>query len=1103
MNTFDFVGDHQLWTGWGVRLVFAVSLVWLTAALVVVVLRRGSAALRHRVWALSIVAVLALPVLIPGLPEFRMGWFDIAIGNKAAAAAALPGRSTRASAAEAGLPSYTGADRPPVRHVESGNSAPNVPRGVPVVEADSMSEPMPEIVTALSSAKRWGWLETGILFWAVPTVAGLLWMVRSVRAARRLVRQSTAIDDSFCEELLRRLIQRCGYRGAVALRQSDATWSPLCVGSWRPCIVLPTGWRNWTAEQLGAAMSHELAHVVRCDVGWQLAARTACCIYWFHPFAWLAARCMRAERETACDDHALEAGHTPTLYARVLLGIAEQFTVSRPSPPSSVVAMATGCRFERRIRSILAPNRDRSPVSRCAGHFLAAATLVMLILAGVVNPLTATRGESGKQAGNDKASAARQSADRKPAGQQKASPDKATSSQVKSSESGPVGEPTIQVAGRIVDEQDRPVAGAKVEIFAHRTRPSTLSTADGRFALRAPKEKILGITMRATAANFVQQAFYQLEDVEKLPADLRLVMRPGRKVEVHVKDDRDRPVAGASVAAMVFWYTTMAEGKTDAAGSAILSVPADASLQYVYAFKPDVGLDYFVYRRKNEPAGNPYVLGPDHRAPHALVLNGTRTVTVRVLDHRGGLLPGVPVDPWYFEKPKKGGYLNIGGVDEFSVLANGDGQSVFHTIPADNTSPITFWACSEDYFAPERAMYDPKTEEAETNITLLPLVTARGHVVFADGAPAVGATVSVAGAGYAFDGFQGKTRAGADGSFEIQVNPDQFYLFAASLDRQVSRAQTRVVRLGQPVEGIRLILQAGARVHGRVTAETERRPLAGQYLILHLQPDREHDQLPRGDQLPNPRDDRKLVRPRIVQTVYSSAEGTFEFFAGPGKYDIMGPRGADVPKFEIVDDTDVELNLHSDQPQPAEFRGRVVLKSDPDTGVAEAGVFGVATDGLSPWLDAVADADGNFQVMRYKTAMLAYARTDDGKLAGIVRIGPDDKSCVVPVAPTTSARGTLVDENTGKALSRRQIDYSIRIDVDGNLSTTRFSGSATTDADGEFVLPVLVTGWKYDLRVVTERDARGKPRRWTSAGSVTPEGDETVELGVVKVPPLK
>src|SRR5262249_12253787 len=137
--------------------------------------------------------------------------------------------------------------------------------------------------------------------------------------------------------------------------------------------------------------------------------------------------------------------------------------------------------------------------------------------------------------------------------------------------------------------------------------------------------------------------------------------------------------------------------------------------------------------------------------------------TVRVIDHRGQLLPGLPVDPWLFEKPTKGGYLNISGAKEFSVLANDEGRAVFHTVPADNTAQITFWARSEDYFAPERAVYNPQAEEAEISVTLLPLVTVRGHVILIDGAPAVGAAVSVAGAGYTFDGFQQETRARVDG----------------------------------------------------------------------------------------------------------------------------------------------------------------------------------------------------------------------------------------------------------------------------------------------------------------------------------------------------
>src|SRR5712671_6095251 len=109
-----------------------------------------------------------------------------------------------------------------------------------------------------------------------------------------------------------------------------------CGGLWLArhgqSFAVGADWRTWPPETLRAVIAHEMAHVVRQDVAWQLVARLACALYWFQPLAWLAAWRMRVEREYACDDSVLRAGERPIAYARILLDVASRLNAGTSAP---------------------------------------------------------------------------------------------------------------------------------------------------------------------------------------------------------------------------------------------------------------------------------------------------------------------------------------------------------------------------------------------------------------------------------------------------------------------------------------------------------------------------------------------------------------------------------------------------------------------------------------------------------------------------------------------------------------------------------------------------------------------------------------------------
>ena len=275
----------------GFRLIFSLTVLWLTTGIGICLYRRSSAAVRHRIWGLSMVAALVLPLVLFVLPTVRLGWFE-APPNIMAFESPIPVLGNQSSRFERSDITNTPPPSPTKVSV-----AVETPDGVAVVRK------APAAVYRL-------WL---LWIIAAPCLWGLSTLTRSLLASQRILAESAVVNDTSCCQMSAALARAIHLRAIVQLRQSSRIHVPVCTGWWTPQIVLPSWWRTWSQETLRAVIAHELSHAVRCDVSWQLIARLACSRMWFHPLAWLVAWRMRVEREFACDDSVLQLGESPTV----------------------------------------------------------------------------------------------------------------------------------------------------------------------------------------------------------------------------------------------------------------------------------------------------------------------------------------------------------------------------------------------------------------------------------------------------------------------------------------------------------------------------------------------------------------------------------------------------------------------------------------------------------------------------------------------------------------------------------------------------------------------------------------------------------------------
>lgn len=307
------------------------TLFLLLAGLLVMVLRRNSAAVRHLVWTLAVAAMLALPV----------AWFTMPAWN-------VPVLS-----------------QPPAGYLLIRAMAVGPQNQTPTesVPADAGYPAWPEWLLCLWAA--------GFAVVAGRSAAGELRLRRfRLRAPLLQTRQANSALSSISRLL--------GISRPVELRTTAGMAVPFTWRSLHPVVVLPAEARNWPQSHLELVLAHELAHVRRYDNLTQMLAQAAVAVFWFHPLVWMAASQMRQERERACDDLVLSFGHPAADYAEVLLTLGRRLRGLEAVWPG-VVSMAQPCQLEVRMKALLDRKVNHNPLPARRAWMAASLALALLL----------------------------------------------------------------------------------------------------------------------------------------------------------------------------------------------------------------------------------------------------------------------------------------------------------------------------------------------------------------------------------------------------------------------------------------------------------------------------------------------------------------------------------------------------------------------------------------------------------------------------------------------------------------------------------------------------------------------------------------------------
>jgi beta-lactamase regulating signal transducer with metallopeptidase domain len=194
------------------------------------------------------------------------------------------------------------------------------------------------------------------------------WMVRSAQVLR-IVRTARPI----------------AWPAPMPVVASSSQTAPGLAGLWRPVLVTPqTLPERLTRSQIDAIIAHEISHLRRRDNLTAALHTLVEAVFWFHPLVWWIGTRMIVERELACDEAVLRAGHDRRTYARGLVESARLYVQS----PLGCVAGASGVDLKTRVERIMT-TPIAMPLSRSKKALLLAAASFAFatpVAAGMLTP---------------------------------------------------------------------------------------------------------------------------------------------------------------------------------------------------------------------------------------------------------------------------------------------------------------------------------------------------------------------------------------------------------------------------------------------------------------------------------------------------------------------------------------------------------------------------------------------------------------------------------------------------------------------------------------------------------------------------------------------
>lgn len=1054
---------------------------------------------RYSILASGLVACLLCPLAV----SLGMQW---SLGRLPSVASTVAERSEPAVAAA--LPHAEKSVRASTQEMTSGETAPEV-------EQLRLEQPpliVPHEETILAASQNPAALASTTVIqvdstWTKQLGLGLLWLwlagcslmlahqLKKLWSCRVFLRACRPIEGVQLPQIFARVKRSLNLRQTVDFLESDSLATPIVLAWRRPTIVLPADILfSLSTNQLHSVLAHELAHIRRQD-HWMVALESlARILYWWNPLVHRMSHQLNHLREMICDDIVTTLTEQPDDYARSIIQIAERTAICPVYVSSLGIGLSPIGELERRVKRILAGRSYRVDLGITKRFALGLTALSSILIAGLLFAQVppAKTDKPGSESNAEPIAQSNPPAD-----------ETALAKPTTAAKLGKADQPLKHFTGNVLDEDGKPVPGAKVHALFGRAEIDTSVSADdaGTFqlSLRLQSELTQQLQLSARSPDGTKLGYYQPWQSEPTapakPFEIRI--DSVRTARIQVVDGSGKPIESAQVAIEIGFPVVLGPTLTDSAGKVAFDVPKSARIGKVVALKDFQGLDYRAYQLPISQDADLNAKVPEFPfdSGETLTLAGASPLKVHVTGQGSAPVKDVDLHVWLLQRKADDVELNFSYFNElFHEQTDGNGNASFAWFPKWQEQPTVVWPSAKG-FDRLRAVYDPAIQAGKIDIKLNPLIPLRGRVTFPDGKAAADITVMAVGAGYADDSFRDTTTTDASGRYEFLVSQHQIYMVSIQDKQWSAPSQSGFAALpDQPIDEHNFQVRPATRLYGKVLNKTTNQPVAKQLLYLTEYGMDLHSM--NKDLLPNPSGSSRWVCPIKQLNLESDEQGGFEFMVGDGNYNLF-IQGKDAQKFTINGETEKQVDLVVDIKPQMEFVGKTV--SDESGEVLE----GIKIEGVSKNLRefndwrASSDEQGVFKVQRRAEAHIMHAVNAERTLGAIANISATDKSVEMRLQPLGSAKGRLLKEDGSGPASLTKLYYGVPFtDPDSQMSTTRFGPVITTDKDGHFSMPNLVPGWDYYCTLLDY------PGGYViTVAKVKVEKGQSLDLGDVKIPP--